>query len=282
MRFETVTFNNDRTMPSIGLGVYKARGDEAVKAIKVALDTGYRLIDTAAIYGNEAEVGQAIQESDVDREDIFLTTKIWMPDYQDPIAALNTSLEKLKTDYVDLYLLHWPSPKQFDNTIKAYQTLEKAVTEGKIRSLGVSNFTQTQLDELNKHVKLTPVLNQIEVHPYFSQKDMLKVNSDRDIVTQAWSPIGGMVERSDGSELNVLKDKTIMQISEKYDRTPVQVMLRWHMQNGCSAIPKSVTPERIRSNFDVFDFHLENEDMALLDSLNKDLRAGPHPDQFNG
>ena len=258
-------------MPQLGLGVWRVPDDEADAAVAEALRVGYRSIDTAAIYGNEAGVGRGIVASGVPRQEIFLTTKLANSEqgHDSALRAFDKSLELLGTDYVDLYLIHWPQPKRDDyvDTWRAFVELQR---EGRARAIGVSNFTAAHLTRLIDETGVAPVLNQIELHPYLAQREMRAFHAEHGIATEAWSPLG------QGGE--ILSDPTITALAEKYGRTPAQVVLRWHLQSGTVVIPKSVTPSRIAENFDVFGFELADDDMAGIDELDRDGRLGSHPD----
>ncbi|MGM9988137.1 MAG: aldo/keto reductase [Bacillaceae bacterium] len=271
---EYLTLNNGVKMPAIGLGVWQVTDGEEVKnAVLHALKSGYRLIDTAAIYKNEVGVGEGIRESGIPREEIFVTSKVWNDDqgYDETLQAFQASLDRLGLDYLDMYLVHWPCAKngKFLDTYRALETLYK---QGKVRAIGVSNFHIHHLKELLAVCEVVPVVNQVECHPYLSQKPLRDFCSEHNILVEAWSPImrGGAA----------LSDETIVALAKKYEKTPVQVILRWHIQSGIHPIPKSVTPSRIEENFNVFDFTLTAEEMAAMDALNKDERIGPDPDFF--
>jgi diketogulonate reductase-like aldo/keto reductase len=238
-------------MPQLGLGVYKAEeGSEVIRAVKQAIDVGYRLIDTAAVYKNEAGVGQAIKEASVTREDLFITTKVWNSDqgYEETLQAFETSLNKLQLDYIDLYLIHWPMPKN-NKYIETYHALEKLYHDGRIRAIGVSNFTIPHLERVLKECSIKPTVNQVECHPFFSQNELKAFCREHDIYIEAWSPI------MRGGEL--LNHPDILSLSDKHKKSAAQIILRWHIQNEVIVIPKSVTPSRIEENFDVFDFTLD-------------------------
>jgi 2,5-diketo-D-gluconate reductase A len=268
----TLTLNDGRSIPQIGYGCWQIPEDQAPDLVGQAVKAGYRLIDTAAAYGNEAGVGRGIRESGVPRDQIFLTTKIWN-DRQGPDAAkaFEESRTKLGVDYVDLYLIHWPCPQRrlFVETWKAMIRLRD---EGRIRSLGVSNFTEEHLAVLVSETGVTPTVNQIELHPYFQRRDARKADEARGIVTESWSPLGR------GQEL---KDPTIAAIAKAHGKTPAQVILRWHTQLGCVTIPKSANPQRIVENISIFDFELSKEEMDKMATLDKpDGRIGPDPATF--
>lgn len=269
------TLNNEVSMPMLGLGVYKVEnGSVTVDTIKEALDAGYRLIDTAAIYQNEESVGQAIRESDVPREEIFVTTKLWneFHGYDEALQAFQDSLDRLGLDYVDLFLIHWPMPR-FGKFVETYKALEQLYEEGRVRAIGVSNFEISHLEQIVQSCTIVPAVNQVEIHPYLSQKNLINFCQRYDIQIQAWSPL------MKGRE--ALEDETIVRLAEKYGKSPAQVILRWHLQNNVSVIPKSVTPSRIRENIDVFDFTLTKEDMAAMDGLNRDERTGSDPNEMH-
>lgn len=268
----TKTLSNGVEMPLLGLGVYKMTDpDETIQAITKALEVGYRAVDTAALYYNEAEVGEAIRYSNVPREQIFVTTKVWNSDqgYDNTLRAFETSLKKLGMDYADLYLTHWPVADKYKET---YRAIERLYDEKLIRVPGVSNHHQHHLEELLKTANIAPVVNQIEIHPYLSQESLRAFCTEHDIAVTAWSPLGR------GS---VLEDKEIQIISEVYGKTAAQIVLRWHLQHNIIAIPKSVTPQRIEENAQIFDFELATEHMQALDALNIDKRFGQNPDNFH-
>jgi 2,5-diketo-D-gluconate reductase A len=265
-----ITFHDGNSIPQVGLGVWQTPNDTAVTAVKAALASGYRHIDTAAIYENEQGVGEGISASGVNRSEIFLTTKLWNSEqgYDTTLRAFEASLERLGTDYVDLYLIHWPAPKrdQYVDTWKAFIQLQK---DGRARSIGVSNFNPEHIQRLIDETGITPVINQIELHPDFPQKDARAYHDKHRIVTQSWSPLG---------QGKLLENETVAKVAEKHGRTPAQVITRWHIDNGLVVIPKSVTPSRIEENFQVFDFKLDDEDMATFAILEQGGgRIGPDP-----
>ncbi len=275
----TVTLNNGVVVPSLGFGVFQIPNEQTEAAVESALATGYRLIDTAAAYFNEREVGAAIRRSGIDRSDIFIETKVWISDYgyDQTLHACDKSTRKLGIDQLDLLSLHQPLPSQFDLTIDAYRALETLLADGRVRAIGVSNFMPEHLEQLLAETKVVPAVNQIELHPYFSQPELQALNAAHGIVTQAWSPLGGITFYRSGQGGSTLQDATIGEIAQEHRKTPAQVMLRWHLQEGRSAIPKSTKPERIAENFDVFDFELSEAELARIDGLNKGVRRGPEP-----
>lgn len=269
-----VTLNNGLKMPQLGFGVWQVENDEATKAVSKALEVGYRSIDTAMIYKNEAGVGKALKETTIPREDLFITTKVWNSDqgYENTIRAFDESLERLGLDYVDLYLIHWPTP-EFDDYVETYKAMEKLYHEGRVKAIGVCNFEIEHLERLLDECDVKPVLNQIECHPHLAQNEIKEFCAKHDIFVEAWSPL------EQGGE--ILKDDVIKTIAEAHQKTTAQVVLRWHLQNNTIVIPKSVTPSRIEENFQVFDFELTAEEMKQIDSLNLDRRKGPHPNDMN-
>jgi len=276
----TLTLNNGVELPALGYGVFQTPPDETVAAVEAALAAGYRHIDTAAAYGNEAGVGEALRRSDLARDDVFLETKIWISDYgyDATLHAFDKSAGKLGVDTIDLLILHQALPSRFDLTVDAYKALEQLLADGKVRAIGVSNFMPTHLEQLLAKTTVVPAVNQVEVHPYFRQPDVLAADAQHGILTQAWSPIGGITFYRDGEHTSTLQDPTILGIGETHGKTAAQVMLRWHLQQGRSAIPKSVTPHRIAENFDVLDFELTTDELAAIDALDTGVRGGPEPD----
>lgn len=274
--------NNGVEMPALGFGVFQTPPEETVEAVATALRTGYRLIDTAANYMNESEVGEGIRRSGLDRSGIFIETKVWISDFghDETLHAFDKSSRKLGVDVIDLLILHMALPGDFDRTVDAYRALERLLADGRVRAIGVSNFMPAHLRALGERTEIVPAVNQVEVHPYFRQADAQRENEAQGTVTQAWSPIGGSTDYwNDGSAGRTFDDPTILDIADAHGKTPAQVMLRWHLQEGRSAIPKSVRPERIRENFDVFDFELTAEQLSALDGLDKGVRGGPEPEE---
>jgi diketogulonate reductase-like aldo/keto reductase len=276
----TVTLSNGVVMPALGLGVFQTPPDETRLAVAAALDAGYRHIDTAASYGNERQVGEAVHSSGLDRSEVFLETKIWISDYgyEQTLHGFEKSARKLGVDQIDLLILHQPLPSDFEATLEAYRGLERLLAEGKVRAIGVSNFMVEHLRTLLERAAVVPAVNQIEVHPYFAQTEVQALNAEQGIVTQAWSPIGGITFYRDGQHSSTLEDPAIGAIAEAHGKTPAQVMLRWHLQQGRSVIPKSTKPARIAENIDVFDFELSAEELAAIDALDTGRRGGPEPE----
>lgn len=268
----TVKLNNGVKMPWLGLGVFRANeGNEVEKAVLAALEFGYKSIDTAAIYQNERGVGNAIMESGMAREDIFLTSKVWNSEqgYQTTLDAFESSLEKLQTNYLDLYLIHWPKGER---SVETWKAMEEIYAKGKIKAIGVSNFLVHHLEDFLPHCKIIPAVNQVEFHPELMQPDLMRFCENAGIRLEAWRPI---------MEGRVNDIPVFQELSKKYGKTPVQIVLRWDIQKGVVTIPKSVTPERIRSNGDIFDFELSPDDVKKIDQLDKNNRLGGHPDTIN-
>lgn len=271
----SVTLNNGIQMPQFGLGVWQtAEGQEIEQAVSAALEAGYRLIDTAAIYGNEAGVGRAIRNSGIPREEILVTTKLWNSEHGTDTAtqAYEDSLERLGLDYVDLYLIHWPVPAE-GKFVETWQALEHLYADKRMRAIGVSNFKPHHLDELLQAAKYVPAVNQIELHPLLQQHETREFCTQHDIRIESYSPI----MRAGKS----LQDPTLTALAEKYGKSPAQIVLRWHIQNGFIVIPKSANPQRIRENADIFDFELEPEDMEAINSMHRGERIGADPDTAN-
>src|SRR6478735_8619174 len=265
----TLTLNNGVTMPALGLGVFQSPPEETAAAVEAALTAGYRHIDTAAAYGNEREVGDAVRASGLDRSEVFLETKIWISDYghDETLHGFEKSAAKLGVEQLDLLILHQALPSAFDRTLEAYRALETLLADGKVRAIGVSNFTVDHLTALLDRVQVVPAVNQIEVHPYFVQPEVQAFGAEHGILTQAWSPIGGITFYRDGDHTSTLDDPVIGEIARAHGKTPAQVMLRWGLQHGRSVIPKSTRPHRIAENLDVFDFELSAEQLAAIDGL---------------
>ncbi|MFF3574596.1 aldo/keto reductase [Nocardia jiangxiensis] len=279
MTTPNLTLNNGVTMPALGFGVFQTAPDETVAAVQAALTTGYRHIDTAAVYGNEREVGEAVRRSGLDRDELFLETKIWITDfgYEQTLHGFDKSAGKLGVEQIDLLILHQAVPGEFERTIQAYKALEKLYADGRVRAIGVSNFMPDHIIRLLAATEVVPAVNQIEVHPYFRQSDLLAVDSEHGILNQAWSPIGGITFYRGGPHGSTLEDPVIAEIAAAHGKSPAQVMLRWHLQQNRQAIPKSVRPARIAENFDIFDFELTAAQLAAIDALDTGVRGGPDP-----
>ncbi|WP_282688943.1 MULTISPECIES: aldo/keto reductase [unclassified Streptomyces] len=269
----TVTLNNGVTIPQLGFGVFQVPDDETTAAVSAALEAGYRSIDTAAIYGNEVGVGRALAASGIPREELFVTTKLWNADqgYEATLAAFDASLAKLGLDHVDLYLIHWPTPAH-DLYPESWRALEKLAADGRIRAAGVSNFQPAHLSRLLETGTLVPAVNQIELHPGLQQSELRAFHAGHGIATEAWSPL---------AQGTLLKEEALVSIAERHGKSPAQVVLRWHLQLGNIVIPKSVTPERIRQNIDVFDFELSAADLDAVAALDRGMRTGPDPDTLD-
>ncbi|MBL7501690.1 aldo/keto reductase [Frankia sp. CNm7] len=281
MTVTTFTLNNGVEMPAIGLGVFQTPPRETAAAVRAALETGYRHVDTAAAYGNEREVGQAIADSGVDRSRVFIETKVWISDYgyEQTLHAFDKSAGKLGVDVIDLLILHQALPSAFDRTIAAYQALEKLLADGKVRAIGVSNFMPDHLDRLLEATEVVPAVNQVEIHPYFTQPAVQAADAKYGILSQAWSPIGGITSyRGKEGARSTFDDPILAAIAAEHGKTPAQVMLRWGLQQGRSVIPKSTKPARIAENFDVFDFDLTPGQLDAIDDLDTGVRGGPEPE----
>ena len=268
-----VTLSDGHLMPQLGLGVWKAGNDVVGSAEQTALETGYRLIDTAAIYQNEEGVGEGLKATTVPRDELFITTKLWNSDQQHAGKALEASLKKLQLDYVDLYLIHWPAPAE-DHYVSAWEQLIELQKSGLTRSIGVCNFDIGHLQRIIHKTGVAPVLNQIELHPLLQQRELQAWNATHSIHTESWSPL------AQGGE-GVFDTDIIQALAAKYQKTPAQIVIRWHLDRGLIVIPKSVTPSRIHENFDVFDFRLEKEELSQIQSLDSGTRLGPDPKEFN-
>lgn len=281
IQYPHITLNNGVDLPALGLGVFQSPPAETAAAVEAAIRTGYRLIDTAAAYGNEREVGEGIRRANVARSEVFIETKVWISDYgyNASLHAFDKSARKLGVDQIDLLLLHQALPSMFDRTLGAYRALERLLADHKVRAIGVSNFMPEHLERLLGETSVVPAINQIEVHPYFQQKTLQQMHAQHGIVTQAWSPIGGITSYR-GHDKRSFDDPTLLDIARRYGKSAAQVMLRWHLQEGRSAIPKSVKPERIAENFDVFDFELTREQIEAIDALDTGVRGGPEPDSI--
>ncbi|MGY4646960.1 2,5-diketo-D-gluconate reductase A [Mycobacterium sp. URHB0021] len=282
MSIPAFTLNNGVEMPVLGFGVFQTASEETIAAVETALQTGYRHIDTAAAYGNEREVGEAIRRSGLAREDLFVETKVWITDfgYDATLHAYDKAIGKLGVEQLDLLILHQAVPGEFELTVGAYKALETLHADGKVRAIGVSNFMPPHLDKLLTETQVVPAINQIEVHPYFRQSELLAYDDEHGILNQAWAPIGGITFYREGPHTSTLENPVIVEIAAAHRKTPAQVMLRWHLQQGRQVIPKSVTPSRIAENFDVFDFDLSTEQLAAIDALDTGIRGGPEPEDI--
>jgi len=274
-----ITLNNGVKMPALGFGVFQTPPEETVASVAEALRVGYRLIDTAASYFNEREVGEGLRASGLDRSEVFLETKLWISDYgyDQALHSFDKSAGKLGVEQIDLLLLHQPLPTDFSKTLGAYKALETLLADGRVRAIGVSNFMPDVLERLLAETGVVPAVNQVEVHPYFSQPEVQSANAQHGILTQAWSPMGGITSYRGDTTKSTFNDPVIGRIAAAHGKSPAQVMLRWHLQEGRSAIPKSVNPERIAANFDVFGFELSPEELEAIDALNTGVRGGPDP-----
>jgi diketogulonate reductase-like aldo/keto reductase len=277
-----LTLNNGVQLPALGLGVFQTPPDETRSAVAAALEAGYRHIDTAAAYGNERQVGEAVAASGIDRADVFIETKVWISDYgyDETLHAFDKSAGKLGVEQIDLLILHQALPSAFDRTLEAYRALETLLAEGKVRAIGVSNFMVDHLTRLLERATVVPAVNQIESHPYFSQADVQAFGEQHGVLAQAWSPIGGITFYRDGEHTSTLQDPVIAQIAEAHGKTPAQVMLRWGLQHGRSVIPKSTKAHRIAENIDVFDFELTADQLSAIDGLETGRRGGPEPEDI--
>jgi diketogulonate reductase-like aldo/keto reductase len=273
--------NNGVQVPAVGLGVFQSSPEDTVTAVESAIAQGYRLIDTAASYANERQVGEGMRRSGISRNDMFIETKVWISDYgyEATLHAFDNSIGKLGVHRLHPLLLHKPLPSRYDLTFDAYRELEKLLTDGKVRSIGVSNFMLVHLERLLAESSVVPAVNQIEVHPYFQQTALQRLHAEHGILTQAWSPIGGITSYR-GGEKRTFDDPTLQEIARRHGKSAAQVMLRWHLQGGRSAIPKSTKPARIAENFDVFGFELSSGEIAAIDALDTNVRGGPEPDKI--
>lgn len=269
-----IKLQDGNIMPQLGLGVWKASNEDVVNAIHKALEVGYRSIDTAAAYKNEEGVGTAIKQASLPRKDLFITTKLWNEDQQRPRQALEASLEKLQLDYVDLWLMHWPVPGK-GHYLDAWQGMIELQKQGLVKSIGVCNFQIEHLKKLIDETGVTPVINQIELHPLMQQRQLHAWNATHKIQTESWSPL------AQGGE-GVFDNKIIRHLADKYQKTPAQIVIRWHLDSGLVVIPKSVTPSRIAENFDVWNFRLEKDELGEIAKMDQGKRLGPDPDTFGG
>jgi len=268
-----VRLNNGVDIPQLGFGVFQIKPRDTAEAVSTALQIGYRHFDTAEMYGNEKEVGQAIARSGIDRSEVFVTSKLNnnQHTFDDALRAFDQTLVALDMDQIDLFLLHWPLPT-VNNFVERWKALERVYAEGRARSIGVSNFEAHHLQRLFEETEIVPAVNQIEVHPYFAQNDLLAFDAEHGIATEAWAPL---VQGA------VLGDETVFDVAQTYGKTAAQVVLRWHVQRSSIVFPKSVTPARMRENFEIFDFELSDADMKRISSLDRDGRTGPEPDTFD-
>jgi len=270
-----LALNNGVDIPQLGYGVFQVPPEDTKQAALMALEAGYRHIDTAMAYDNETGVGEAIRESGLDRDAVFVTTKLGNPDqgYDDTLRAFDASMERLGFDVLDLYLIHWPLPAK-DLYVDTWRAMEKLYLDGRIRAIGVSNFQPDHLRRLCDTSEVIPVLNQVELHPYLQQEEVRRTHEELGIVTEAWSPI------AQGGAL--LEDEVVTSLADKHGRTAAQIVLRWHVEHGNVVIPKSVTPSRVEENADIFDFSLDEDDLAVIGKLDRGERTGPDPDRFGG
>jgi 2,5-diketo-D-gluconate reductase A len=274
MTVPTIALNNGVHIPQLGFGVFQIDPDETKEATLTAFEVGYRHIDTAQMYGNEEGVGQAIAASGLDRDDLFITSKLnnGFHAHDDALAEFDKTLERLGLEKIDLFLIHWPLPGIDVDFVETWKALEEIYASGRARSIGVSNFQPTHLRRVVQEADVVPAVNQIEVHPFLTQDDVRAVNAEHGVATEAWSPI---------AKGQVLDNPVITGIANDHDKTPAQVVLRWHVQRGDIVFPKSVTRERVEENFDIFDFELSQSEIGFISALNKNERTGPNPDEFN-
>ncbi|KGH46900.1 oxidoreductase [Modestobacter caceresii] len=271
----TITLNNGVQIPQLGFGVFQIKPEETVEATRTALEVGYRHIDTAEMYGNEAEVGEAVRQSGVPREEVFVTSKLnnGFHARDDALKAFDGTMDALGFDYLDLFLVHWPLPGIDVDYVETWKAMEEIYRSGRVKAIGVSNFNAHHLRRMFGETEIRPVVNQIEVHPYFAQNDLRAFNADHEIRTEAWAPI---------AQGKVLDDATLIRVGERHGKSPAQAALRWAIQRGDIIFPKSVTRARVEQNFDLFDFELTDDDMREIDGLDRaDGRNGPNPDEFN-
>jgi 2,5-diketo-D-gluconate reductase A len=268
----SITLDNGVEIPQLGLGVWQVEDEIVTDVVTTAFEAGYRHVDTAAIYGNETGVGRAIAAADLPRDELFITTKLWNSDqgYDSTLQAFDASLDKLGLEYVDLYLIHWQSLKR-DKYVDTWKAFEQLYADKRVRAIGVSNFHEPALRRLFEETTIRPAVNQIELHPALPQDELRAFNAENDIVTESWSPL---------AQGELLSQPALRTIAEKHGKTPAQVVIRWHLQLGNVVIPKTVTPSRIRENIAVFDFQLDNDDMAAIADLETGVRTGGDPDVF--
>ncbi len=281
-----LTLSNDIKMPALGLGVYRSSPEETLHAVSTALTHGYHLIDTAAAYGNEVQVGEGVSRAEVSRADVFVTTKLWISDYghDQALHGFDRSMRKLGFETLDLYLLHQPMPTEWERTVAAWKALGRLLEEGRTRAIGVCNFNAELLGDLIDRTGIVPHVNQVELHPFFTQEALRATHKRLGIATQAWSPIGGVMRYfTDNPEAahSPLSHPVITALTEKHGKTPSQIVLRWHLEHGFCAIPKSVRAERIAENFAVFDFSLAPDEVAAIDALDTGVRSGPNPEDID-
>ena len=279
-----LTLNNGIKMPALGFGTLDRTEPERIAgAVEAAIAAGYRLVDTAASYAVERQVGEGIQRSGIARSELFVTTKLWISDYgyKRALRACETSLRKLGLEYLDLYLLHWPVPADFEATVATFQAAEKLLADGRVRAIGASNFSPKHLQNLIQRTRVLPAVNQVELHPFFIQRETRDANARHGIVTQSWSPIGGVYLKNATAVQGPLDHPCVVEKAAAHAKTPAQIVLRWHLQHGLSVIPKSLRPARIAENFDIFDFELASDDIAAIDALDTGRRAGPDPDRVD-
>ena len=286
LQMPVLKLNNGVALPAIGLGVFQSAPEETAAAVHAAIEAGYRHIDTAAGYGNEREVGEGIRRHGIDRAEMTLETKVWVSDYgyEQTLHAFDKSARKLGVDMIDVLILHQPMPQHFERTIAAYKALETLLADGRVRAIGVSNFMPHHLAALLEATDVVPALNQVELHPYFTQPQVQAADAEHQVLTQAWSPIGGITFYpgwGGDDRRNVLQDDTVTAIAESHGKTAAQVLLRWHLQEGRSAIPKSTNPDRIRQNIEVLDFTLSKDQIDSINALDVGGRGGPDPDEVD-
>jgi diketogulonate reductase-like aldo/keto reductase len=283
---QLIKLNNGIRMPALGLGVLdRSAIDKTAGAVETAVRCGYRLIDTAAAYQNERQVGEGLRRSGIDRSQMFVTTKLWLTDYgyDSALFAFDASLRRLGIDYIDLYLLHWPVPSDFTATLESYRAAERILADGRARAIGVSNFAPRHLELLTRRFETVPAVNQIELHPNFTQPTLRELHAKLGITTQAWSPLGASVRRlgDNGKSQDPLANSRVLEIAARHKKTPAQVVLRWHFQNGVASIPKAFSPDHIAANIDIFDFALSADEMQAITALDTGVRSGADPETLH-